>query len=139
MKKSGRNSESSGESESVKELQARFRTWRRSKPHARSPIPQWLWDAAARAARADSVAHVSKVLGLDYKALKKRVCANQSELSATNSQSAFVRLETVPQFSESECVIELQEVSGAKMTIRLGSTGAGILPGLVEAFGRRQR
>ncbi len=138
MKKSRRNSELSGESESVKELQARFVAWRKSKPHARSPIPQRLWDAAARAARADSVAHVSKAFGLDYKALKNRVSANQSKLSETNSQSAFVRLETVPRFSESECVIELQEVSGTKMTIRLGSTGAGILPGLVEAFGRRR-
>ena len=125
--------------ESVKELQDRFAAWRESKPHARAPIPQRLWEAAARAARVDSVAHVSRALGLDYKALKKRVSATQSDLLAVNAQSAFVRLEATHRFSDTGCVVELEEVSGAKMTIRMGLEGATILPGLVEAFATQRQ
>ncbi len=128
-----------GESEAFTKLRERFVSWRSGKPHARAPIPQQLWDAAVRATRAHSVAHVSRVLGLDYSALKRRARVSDSEVAMAQSQSAFVRLEATHRFSDTGCVIELEKVSGAKMVIRLGLEGAAILPGLVEAFARPQQ
>ncbi len=120
MKKSRRRSERLGESKSFTKLRERFVSWRSGKPHARAPIPQQLWDAAVRATRAHSVAHVSKALGLDYSGLKRRARVSDSEEAMAESQSAFVRLERTHGFSDTGCVVELEEVSGAKMTIRLG-------------------
>ncbi len=127
------------ESESFTKLRERFMSWRSGKPHARAPIPQELWDAAVRATRAHSVAHVSKALGLDYSGLKRRARASDSEVAMAESQSAFVQLETTHRFSDTGCVIELEKVSGAKMTIRLEMGAAAILPGLVEAFATQRQ
>jgi hypothetical protein len=94
----------------------RFRVWRRTrKPGTR--IPEQLWQLAATLATAHGVSRTSMVLGLDYYALKKRV---ESATSTSNSTaSPFVELSLPPSIAARECVIELEDIKGARMRVQL--------------------
>ena len=56
---------------SVDALGARVDRWRQS-PSKGLRMPEALWKAAARLARAHGLSPVAKALGLDYYSLKKR-------------------------------------------------------------------
>ena len=58
---------------SLEEIKKQFVSWRRRKRHAREPIPPALWSAATRLAGKQSIYEVSRVLRIDYAALKRRV------------------------------------------------------------------
>jgi len=55
------------------EVQRKFIEWRRSKPLGIPRIPDELWNAATELAAATTVNRVSRLLGLDYSQLKRRV------------------------------------------------------------------
>lgn len=55
------------------EVQRKFIEWRRSKPLGIRRIPDELWNAATRLAAATTANRVSRLLGLDYSQLKRRV------------------------------------------------------------------
>jgi len=65
-------------SPTLESVQQRFETWR-SHRAKRDRIPEYLWEAAARACELHSVAHVSRSLRLSYTKLKKRVSSKPSE------------------------------------------------------------
>lgn len=55
------------------EVQLKFIEWRGSKPLGIPRIPDELWNAATKLAAATTVNRVSRLLGLDYSQLKRRV------------------------------------------------------------------
>lgn len=65
-------------SPTLESVQERFESWR-SHRSKRERIPEYLWEAAARACEVHSVAHVSRRLRLSYTDLKKRVSSKSSE------------------------------------------------------------
>ena len=136
MKKPRSESVVSRDQDSLKELQERFRSWRKAKAYPSAPIPRQLWKAAAQAAGTNGVAHVSRALKLDYNGLKQRVNGGERNFPQTVSKTAFVQLEMSNSLPNTGCVVELTEPTGVKMTIRFGTGDTEILPGLVEAFGR---
>lgn len=90
----------------------RFEEWRKGRTRGQR-IPERLWGAAVELVPECGLCRTSQVLRLDYYTLKRR--CEETELAA-ESQSRWVEL---PTSSAQECLIELEDLAGAKMRIHL--------------------
>ena len=106
-------------------LEQRFAGWRKNRRRGER-IPASLWKAAAKLAGDYGLNPTATVLKLDYYSLKKQVDRYGIESPAS---LPFVQLPPVP--LSSECVIELEDGSGASMRMHL----KGELPDVL-ALGR---
>jgi hypothetical protein len=107
------------------QLKRKFTQWRNSRtPGQRIPGP--LWKSAARLASEHGLSQTATVLGLDYYSLKRHVDQQSAE---TTSGAAFIELPSAPLLPTSECIIELEDGTGASMRIHLKGTE---LPDLLE-------
>ena len=95
----------------------RFAEWRRKRTTRR--IPEELWSVAARLGAAHGVSRTSRVLGVYYPDLKKRVAAAGKSSRERSTPPAFVELLSSPVMSPAEHVVELEHASGAKMRIQM--------------------
>jgi hypothetical protein len=70
------------------------------------------------------VSRTSRALGVEYYELKRRVEAARTSCSGKAASPAFVEVVTSPPRSPSECLVEFEDASGAKMRIQVmgGST-----------------
>ena len=59
-------------------LRRRLEGWRRTRTHARSPIPKALWAGAVAVARSHGLYQTSRALRLDYATLKRHVEAAEA-------------------------------------------------------------
>ena len=106
-------------------LKRKFTEWRNSRtPGQRIPRP--LWNAAAKLVTTYGLSRTATVLGLDYYSLKRHV---EQQSAETTSAAAFIELPSAPPASTSECIIELEDATGASMRIQLKGTE---LPDLLE-------
>ena len=93
-----------------------FEKWRKRGP-ARRKIPDRLWNLARSLAETYGVNRTARALRLDYYDLKGRVqAAGPSGAPAAEPAATF--LEVLPR-PGGECVVEIEDRRGAKMTIRL--------------------
>ena len=129
----------------LEELQQQFPLWRKTKT-GRERIPASLWQADAEVfyLGEHSLHRISKTLHLTHTALKQHVELDQPssikvEPDATPEASpAFLSFELDPPSAVSECVIEMEDRTGAKMRICLrGKTDPSIL-GICQSFWRHQ-
>ena len=106
-------------------LKRKFTQWRSSRtPGQRIPRP--LWNSAAKLAAQHGLSQTATVLGLDYYSLKRHV---EQQSAETTPPNAFLELPSVPPAPTSECIIELEDGTGASMRIQLKGTE---LPDLLE-------
>ncbi len=99
-----------------------FVKWRRSRKRGER-IPAKLWALAVELAATHGVCRVSSKLRLDYYALRRKLAERHVEIPACEPP-AFVELSPAslanplpPQ--QSEYLIELEDASGTKMSIRV--------------------
>jgi hypothetical protein len=121
-------------------LRRRFERWRRScKAHAR--IPDSLWDAAVVAADRHGVSRTANVLRVNYHALKKRLDRKTAAVGGPEArgEAQFVELTPFASTGSCECVLELEDVGGAKMRVRLQGVGMPDLAALGRSFWDRNR
>lgn len=114
--------------------QRQFSHWRRSRKVG-SRIPNPLWARAVRLAQAYGIHSTAKALGLDYSSLRKRV-ESVSPLGIGGSPSANPFLELPPPVGLClpECVLELENVQGAKMRIHFKGIDAPDLAALTRSL-----
>lgn len=106
-------------------LKRKFAEWRSSRtPGQRIPRP--LWNSAAKLAARHGLSQTATVLGLDYYSLKRRV---EQQSAETTSVAPFLELPSAPPAPASECIIELEDGTGASVRIQLKGTE---LPDLLE-------
>jgi len=122
----------------LSEVKEKFELWRKTRKN-RKPIPRELWDTAANLSETHSINQISKALRLNYTALKKRV--NKMEATEACIQkgqaSSFVELNFEQPPLVSECIVEMQDCSGAKMRMCFkGKTDFDFLE-LGKAFWRK--
>jgi hypothetical protein len=97
----------------IDHLRKRFELWRQAhKPPTR--IPGRLWDSAVHVAAQCGLHRTARTLHLDYYALKKRLDGGKVTRGPSPS---FIELRPPTCDSISECLIELEHRSGAKMRI----------------------
>ena len=70
-------------------------------------------------------------MGLDYYSLKRHV---DEQSVVTNSAAAFIELPSAPLAAGSECIIELEDGTGASMRIQLKGTELPDLLALGRSF-----
>ncbi|CCK80235.1 hypothetical protein [Desulfobacula toluolica] len=96
----------------LEEVRQQFSEWRRTKI-GRERIPEFLWQSAIGLFNTGgySLHKISKTLRLNHTDLKKHV--NKNLAVPQEKTPAFIDLE--PPVSDSECVIEMENISGSKM------------------------
>jgi hypothetical protein len=121
----------------VRPVRCELQAWRRTRKH-RDRIPDSLWNAMTELAREFGVSRVSQVMGVEYYGLKERVQGSASVGPSINNQAAFVELPIPAPTRQSECLVELEDGRGAKMTLRLAPGSGNEVLLLVQAFWRKQ-
>ena len=109
----------------------RFEAWRRRRELG-TRIPERLWKLAVKLASAHGLKRTASVLKLDYGSLKKRVGA--SALQGRSAAPAFVEIAPPPMGNMGECVIELEDSTGASMRVNLKGYAAPDLMALSSSF-----
>jgi hypothetical protein len=118
---------------SLSEVKEQFKIWRRTRKSPR-PIPEKLWEAAVSLTANHSTSQISKELVLDYTGLKKRVSIRKKNTAAKMSPPGFIELNLEPPAAVSECIVEMEDILGAKMRMHLrGKTDFDLLE-LSKAF-----
>lgn len=100
----------------IKKVQQQFKNWRKNRKSKRSPIPENLWEAAIGLHGEYSTYEIAKALRLNSRKLKSKIL-NSPEKKA-ESTPAFIQFDIPePQPGQSEWLIEMENVDGAKMKI----------------------
>jgi hypothetical protein len=126
-------------------VRRQFDRWRQAH-QTRSRIPDSLWAAAARAASRCGIHRTSRVLRLDYYALKERVerqattttIVAPAAKAVANQQlpslPAFLELAPSASIGDCECTLELENAAGAKMRVHLKHIAMPDLAALSRSF-----
>ena len=121
----------------ISEVKEQFKIWRRTRKSPR-PIPEKLWAAAVCLTAKHSISQISKELVLDYTALKKRVPIKNKDSAVKMNSSGFIEVNLEPPAAVSECIVEMQDIGGAKMRMHFrGKTDFDLLE-LAKAFWRKK-
>ena len=121
----------------VEPVRCRLEAWRRTGKH-RGRIPESLWEAMTELGRAFGVGRVAQALGVGYHALKERVKGPGGPGRSSNHSAVFMENPMPAPARQSECLVELEDGLGAKMTLRLAPGSGSEVVALVQAFWRRQ-
>jgi len=118
-------------------VRARLDRWRQRRPR-RARIPESLWRAATALACQHGAGKIARILRLDYYALRRRVTTGgESGRASRATPPAFVELLSAVSTPGSECLVELEAPSGARMRIQLrGAASAPDLVALSHSFWR---
>ena len=124
----------------LEKTRQRFEHWRRTRK-IRSRIPEPLWTAAVKMARQYGINRTARALGVDYYSLKERAENEASSASEANRDATptFFELATSSTASTCECILELEDVGGAKMRVQLKNVEAPDLAALTRSFRETER
>ena len=117
-------------------VRRRFERWRQTR-ELRTRIPDSLWASAVKVARAYGIHRTAKALRVDYYRLKRRVQeegARSGRLPKERSTPAFVELARPAKAGSGECILELEDIGGAKMRVHLKGVEAPDLVALSRSF-----
>jgi len=115
-------------------IKTQFENWRATRKGPRARIPANLWEAAIRLTETHSVCKVAKCLRLSYADLKKRITPKKKRLTTKKTSPSFIEFECKPPLMQSECIIEMEDRTGAKMKMCFrGDTNMDLLE-LGKAF-----
>jgi hypothetical protein len=116
----------------LEQVQQQFESWRKHRKK-RTRIPQRLWKAAVSLSDEHSIHHLSKILRINYTALKNRVL----QLNPPAKSESYVSNATffeLPTTTTLESTIEMVRADGAVMKMHLKSAGIPDLVALGKAF-----
>jgi hypothetical protein len=123
--------------QSLSEVKEQFKTWRKTRISPR-PIPKKLWAAAVDLTARHSISQIAKELVVDYSTLKKRAAVKKKDTAAKMSPADFIEVNLEPPITVSECIVEMQDICGAKMRMHFrGKTDFDLLE-LAKAFWRKK-
>ena len=117
-------------------IRRRFERWRQTR-ELRTRIPDSLWASAVKVAGTYGIHRTAKALRVDYYALKKRVQeegARSRRLPQEPSVPTFVEVARPAEASSVECILELEDIGGAKMRVHLKGVEAPDLVALSCSF-----
>jgi len=116
-----------------------FERWRKTRRRG-TRIPDRLWHAAARMADRYGISRTATALGIEYYSLKERaqtpkVPSRRAAKSASRKDPSptFVELPAAP-VGTTECLIEMEKASGAKMRLHLKGVAAADVVSLSQGL-----
>lgn len=117
----------------LEDVRQRFESWRQHR-RKRTRIPKSLWKAAVALAEQYSVNHLSKVLRVNYTALKTQVLESNPVSSSASPVCTATFLELPPPAAVLESTIEMVRADGAIMRMHLKAASRSDLLELGKAF-----
>ena len=111
----------------LQKLEVQLQSWRAEHTWP-SRLPANIWTQAAKLGSRLGLTKVAKVLRLDYSRLKQHV---QQGCDKPAAVPTFVEVVTTPQ---SRCVVEVELVTGARMTIRMENIDSLSLAAIMREF-----
>ena len=127
-------------SESLEDIREKFEHWRLTRKSRCERIPASLWHSAVVLTQNHPIHIVAKALRLNSNDLKKQIPKYCEENPAQPiTQSDFIELSCDPPSQlSSECIVELADLTGARMRISMKGNSLDI-PGLIASFWNRAR
>lgn len=122
--------------ESLEEISARFKRWRKTRVRGQR-IPQSLWTKAVELARKHGVEAVAGALRVNVDRLKARLERARDRVQGTKVDAQFVEMLVAPMSQSAhrcDYAVELENVRGARMRVELNGHGLASLVGLCSAF-----
>jgi hypothetical protein len=120
-------------SQTLSQVKEQFKTWRKTRKSPR-PIPKQLWTAAVSLTAKHSISQIAKELVLDYSTLKNRAAIKKKDAAASTNPPDFIEVNLEPPAAVAECIVEMQDIRGAKMRMHFrGKTDFDLLQ-LAKAF-----
>jgi hypothetical protein len=120
-------------SQTLSQVKEQFKTWRKTRKSPR-PIPENLWAAAVGLTAKHAISQISKELVLDYSALKNRAAIKKKDAAVSANPPDFIEVNLEPPAAVAECIVEMQDIRGAKMRMHFrGKTDFDLLQ-LAKAF-----
>jgi hypothetical protein len=119
------------------DLRRRIDHWRMTR-RQRRPMPEDLWQEAARIARVQGINPTASALGLNYYGLKERIEDLPKDAPAPATRPAFVEVQAPASLSPASCEVEVER-KGEKMTLRLSGSPSVDVLSLLNAFWSRKR
>ena len=117
-------------------LQQQLFAWRRNQTGP-ARLPERLWHAATELARSRGPSTVARTLRLDYYKLRARLTSTPADGEATPT-FVEVKVPATARGAARESVVELDDGTGARMTLRVRGDAATLVA-LAESFWRRPR
>lgn len=118
---------------SLEQVQQQFESWRKHRKK-RTRIPQRLWKAAVALSDEYSIHHLSKILRVNYAALKNRVLQLNPPAKSESNVSNATFFELPQPAAALESTIEMARADGAVMKMHLKTAGISDLVELGKAF-----
>lgn len=120
----------------VKEVRDGIALWRRTR-EKRTTMPAELWARAVGLAQTRGTYPIARALRVDYASLARRVAEAGGKRTSDAKSGGFVELRGADLLGGAT-LVEVSDVEGARMTIRLGVGSAlDAAAALVGAFRRR--
>ena len=117
----------------ISEVKEQFKIWRKTRKSPR-PIPKNLWAAAVSLTANHSISQIAKELVLDYSTLKRRVRVKNKDGAVSTNPPDFIEVNLEPSAAVAECIVEMQDIAGAKMRMHFrGKTDFDLFE-LAKAF-----
>ncbi|MBW2608549.1 MAG: hypothetical protein JRD05_13055 [Deltaproteobacteria bacterium] len=98
----------------IEYVRDQFKHRRQTRKSRREPIPEKLWQEAAKLTRLYSINNISKTLRLNYTDLKSHVYGRFCGQVKAQKPSAFIKLDCGHPLFESECIVEMKDAKGSK-------------------------
>lgn len=132
----------------IDKLRGRIERWRETRKK-RSPMPERLWAEATELGQMHGVYRISQDLSVNYDSLRARVERSgpvsskgpkkrrRTRKTVDSGQPKFVELQTIPALDASEAmgaVVEVQDATGSKLTIRLGPASTVDVCSILASF-----
>jgi hypothetical protein len=126
-------------SSQLEPLAQRLNSWRSTRTRGQR-IPEELWKAAADLARVHGLNPTATALRLDYYGLKRRFSGGRVQRKRLVPSASFVELAApaLPPGVGEGCTLELVQVSGARLTLRLPNARPKDLLPVVQLFLRHR-
>jgi len=99
----------------IESIRRRIDDWRRTRRHARAPLPPRLWAAAVTLVADHGLYGTARTLGVSYGALKRHV--ERAGRERARPRARFVELPSTP--GAAAYVIEIEGAAGTTVRVRL--------------------
>ena len=96
-------------------VQNKIENWRQTRPKI-GPMPEQLWQASVQLARRYGASRISRVLNVQYRALKNRM--KQEPEGTSSPRPAFIEVTLSQPDLSNECVVEMERPDGGRMIVR---------------------
>jgi hypothetical protein len=124
----------------VGRVQPVLAAWRRRRKH-REPVPEALWRAMVTLARDYGLNPVAHALNVNYAALQRHLapCPTPKASAVGAKAPGFVEVPVAAWPGVPQCVIELEDRRGSKLTVRLAQSESLAALALAQGLWRHRR